>query len=84
MNDIKRKGAYHAALARVTYEGSRELSWILLIKPGLNNELTQDIINYGEVHTAFPQTPTYAQVFDDLQWESYRALGQQIAGSVLR
>ena len=71
-------------LGRVTYEGSQDLSWILLIKPGLNSELTQDIINYGEVHPDFPQTPTFDQVFDDMQWESYRALGQQIAGSVVR
>ncbi|MEO6785466.1 MAG: hypothetical protein ABI318_04970, partial [Chthoniobacteraceae bacterium] len=89
LNDIKREGKYHAALARVTYAGSPDLScpdvsWILLLKPGLNTELTQDILNYGKVHEDFPQTPTFDQVFDDIQWESYRALGQQIAGKVLR
>jgi choline dehydrogenase-like flavoprotein len=84
LNDIRRKGAFHAALARVTYFGSDDVSWILLFKPGLDNDLTQDLLNYGDVNTAFPQTPTFDQFFDDIQWESYRALGQQIAGRVLR
>jgi hypothetical protein len=84
LNDIQRKGAYHAALAKVTYAKSADISWVLLLKPGLNSDLTQDIINYGEVHSDFPQTPTFDQVFDDVQWESYRALGQQIGMSVLR
>ena len=84
LNDIKRKGDCHAALARVTYAGSNDVSWILLIKPGLSDGLTQDIINYGELKDSFPQQPTFDQIFDDIQWESYRALGQQIAGQVLR
>ena len=84
LNDIKREGSYHAALARVTYFGSDDVSWILLFKPGLDPGLTQDLLNYGKVNPAFPQTPTFDQFFDDIQWESYRALGQQIAGRVLR
>ena len=80
---------YHAALARVTYAQSPDpscpdVSWILLLKPSLSDDLTEDIINYGKVHEDFPQTPTFDQVFDDIQWESYRALGQQIARQVLR
>jgi hypothetical protein len=84
LNDIRRKGKYHAALARVTYDRSPDVSWILLLKPSLSDDLTQDIVNYGQVNPSFPQTPTFDQVFDDIQWESYRALGQQIAARVLR
>ena len=84
LNDIQREGKYHAALARVTYAKSDDVSWILLIKPSLSDGLTQDIINYGKLNSSFPQQPTFDQIFDDIQWESYRALGQQIAGQVLR
>ena len=83
LKDIRREGDYHAALARVTYYRSTDVSWILLLKPSLSDGLTEDIINYGKVNTAFPQDPTSDQVFDDVQWESYRALGQQIAEKVL-
>jgi hypothetical protein len=84
LKDIRRESDHHAALARVTYDRSPDVSWILLLKPSLSDGLTEDIINYGKVNTAFPQDPTSDQVFDDVQWESYRALGQQIAEKVLR
>ena len=83
LKDIRREGDHHAALARVTYYRSKDVSWILLLKPSLSDGLTEDIINYGKVNTAFPQDPSFDQVFDDVQWESYRALGQQIAEKVL-
>jgi len=83
LKDIRRESDHHAALARVTYDRSPDVSWILLLKPSLSDGLTEDIINYGKVNTAFPQDPTSDQVFDDVQWESYRALGQQIAEKVL-
>lgn len=83
LNDIRRVGPYHAALAKVTYDGSDAVSWLLVLKPGLSDDLTQDIINYGKVKPDFPQQPTFDQVFNDEQWESYRALGQQIAQQVI-
>ena len=84
LKDIRREGNCHGALARVTYDDSSTVSWILLLKPSLSDGLTGDIINYAAVNEAFPQQPTFDQVFDDIQWESYRALGQQIARQVFR
>ncbi len=80
LTEIKsRKTPHHAALAQVTYDGKETPdSWILLLKPSLSEELTQDILTYGEKHSDFPQQSTFDQVFDDIQWESYRALGKQI------
>jgi hypothetical protein len=89
LNDIHREGDFHAALGRVTYDGqpyvagTSKVSWILLLKPSLTSGLTQDILNYAATNGKFPQDPTFDQVFDDIQWESYRALGQQIAKQVL-
>jgi len=91
LKDIKRKNEkseernFHAALAKVTYDRRKTPdSWILLLKPGLSDDLTQDIINYGALDESFPQQPTFDQIFDDIQWESYRALGQQIGRKVIQ
>jgi hypothetical protein len=73
----------HAALARATYDNSSDVSWILLIKPSLSPNLTQDVLSYSTLNPSFPQDPTLDQVFDDEQWESYRTLGQQIGRLVL-
>ena len=83
LKDISRTGTHHAALARVTYAGACDISWLLLIKPSITANLTEDILNYSTVNNEFPQDPTFDQVFDDIQWESYRALGQQIGQTVL-
>jgi len=69
----------------VTYDGKTTPdSWILLLKPSLSKELTEDIVNYGKEHPDFPQQSTFDQVFDDIQWESYRALGEQIGCKVIQ
>ncbi|HKP02649.1 MAG TPA: GMC oxidoreductase [Chthoniobacterales bacterium] len=82
IGSIKRRGKYHAVLGRVTYANSNDISWVLLLKPSLSDDLTQDILNYATTNEKFPQDPTLDQVFDDIQWESYRALGQQIGSHV--
>lgn len=79
-----RETPYHAALAQVTYDGKKTPeSWILVLKPSLSKELTQDIVTYGEKHADFPQQSTFDQIFDDIQWESYRALGKEIGCKVI-
>ena len=82
IRNIKRQGKYHAVLGRVKYDDSDDISWVLLLKPSLSDDLTQDILNYAATDQTFPQDPTVDQVFDDIQWESYRALGQQIGHHV--
>ena len=86
LEDIRgRDSPYHAALASVTYDGKTTPdSWILLLKPSLSKELSEDIVNYGKDQPDFPQQSTFDQVFDDIQWESYRALGEQIGRQVIR
>jgi choline dehydrogenase-like flavoprotein len=84
LHDISRTGQHHATLGRITYNsGSKDPSWILVIKPSLTSDLTQDIMNYAAENRAFPHEPTFDQIFDDRQWESYRALGEQIGLKVL-
>ncbi len=85
--EIGRAGKFHAALAGVRYGHPTKApitSWILVLKPSLTPTLTADVTNYAAENAEFPQQPTFDQVFDDLQWESYRALGQQSADRVLK
>src|SRR6185369_16705560 len=81
---IQRSGSYPAAFARVRYAKGSDVCWILMIKPSLGHGLSQDISNHAASSEAFPQDSTFDQVFDDKQWESYRALGQQIGLRVLQ
>ena len=57
--------------------------WIVLLKPSPQAGAPADVLQYAKTHPAFPQEPTSDQFFDEAQWESYRSLGQYIAGRVL-
>jgi len=56
---------------------------ILYIRPALCAGLTADIYAYWRAHPAFPDEPTSEQFFGEAQFEAYRALGQQILGTLL-
>jgi hypothetical protein len=72
----------HAALAWVSYPNTTERSLIMFIKPGLTNDLPFDLLNYAEAEPDFPQQTTADQFFDEAQWESYRRLGEYVAGQL--
>lgn len=81
---ISRTSLHNAALAKVTWHGSDDTAWIVLLKPGVGSPvLSQDVVSHAAQHGAFPQDSTFDQVFDDNQWESYRALGRQITRRAL-
>jgi hypothetical protein len=66
------------ALARVTYhDGSKGL--LLYLKPWLPKYLPADVAAYWAAHDDFPHQSTAEQFFEESQFESYRALGEQIA-----
>jgi choline dehydrogenase-like flavoprotein len=83
LSSLTQASAHCAALARVTYDRDERVTWVLLIKPNVGGRVPQDVENYAKNHDAFPQESTFDQVFDDNQWESYRALGRQIGLRVL-
>lgn len=72
----------HALLARIRYFDTGEISWLLLVKPGLGGDEPVDVVQYQRTQPLFPQEPTSDQYFDEAQWESYRKLGEHI-GSAL-
>jgi hypothetical protein len=73
----------HATLAWVKYPPNlqQESAWslLLLIKPGLTDDLPADLLNYQCTEPDFPHQTTLDQFFDEAQWESYRRLGESLA-----
>ncbi len=84
----------HAALAWVFYpvECGKEMEFtgkygapasvILVVKPSLSGNETEDLLNYKSAMETFPQEPTVDQDFDEAQWESYRELGEHIGEAI--
>ena len=65
------------ALARITYhDGSKGL--LLYLKPWRPKYMRADVLAYWADHDDFPHQSTADQFFEESQFESYRALGEQI------
>jgi hypothetical protein len=80
----------HAALAWVYYDRPEPDSgpdrppdgMIIYLKPTMTGDEPADVLQYYSDHADFPQQTTVDQFFDEEQWESYRKLGEHIAGKV--
>ncbi len=67
--------------ARILYRadsatGQRTQGLLLVVKPNLHQALDLDLQAYARRHQDFPQQATGDQFFDEMQWESYRRLGE--------
>ncbi|NQD36402.1 hypothetical protein HPT27_05140 [Permianibacter sp. IMCC34836] len=51
--------------------------WILYVKPAMCGDESVDLQHYRSENPDFPQQTTMDQFFDEVQWESYRKLGEQ-------
>jgi hypothetical protein len=56
---------------------------LLYIKAGLHGTECMDVLSYASVHLDFPHESTVNQFFTESQFESYRALGYEIAYKAL-
>ena len=73
----------HCAVGRVIYPDERTRSGFLVyLKASLTGDEPEDLIGYHRGNPCFPHQSTGDQWFDESQFESYRALGQHIAGEV--
>jgi len=43
-----------------------------------------DVLSYQDIHPAFPAASTLQQLYDDQEFEAYRALGQHCATELAR
>jgi choline dehydrogenase-like flavoprotein len=81
--EIRRESGAGAALARLHYPGTTQVSWLVLLKPSLGPaRASLDLRCYAGNFPRFPNETTFDQFFDDQQWESYRMLGE-LSGEAL-
>lgn len=73
-----------ALLYRVTYAGSKDETFLLVLKPRLINSAPLDLFEYQVKNPSFPQQTTFDQFFDEAQWESYRKLGVLIGSRIFQ
>ena len=74
------------AIGRIRYhdaDADGEDGWVLYIKSGLHGTECMDVLSYATTHLSFPHESTINQFFSESQFESYRALGYEIAYKML-
>jgi predicted acylesterase/phospholipase RssA len=72
----------HAVRGEIRYR-SGMVGRLLFFKSCLTGDEPNDVLDYRRENSAFPQQSTADQWFDESQFESYRALGQFAAESII-
>ncbi len=77
----------HVAVAKIEYgkvDGEKvSCGTLIYLKPHLWKRIPADILTYARWNSAFPHQSTGDQFFTESQFESYRALGHELALSAL-
>ena len=71
------------AVARITYH-DKTRGLLLYLKPWRPQYMSADVLAYWADHNDFPHETTIEQFFEESQFESYRALGEQIVGQAFQ
>jgi hypothetical protein len=81
----------HCAVGRIKYPPPEsndppvpDRAWLIYIKNSLSGDEPEPVKNYKVAHREFPHETTADQFFTDAQFESYRALGNQVAEQNVR
>lgn len=83
--DKEGHSAWHCSVGRIRYshvDANAPDGTLLYIKASLTGDEPEDITRYAAQHPDFPHQPTADQWFGESQFESYRALGENIVESV--
>jgi hypothetical protein len=79
----KRFSLAHFTLGRIRYS-AQEQGLLLYVKSSLTGNELPYVLDYRARHAAFPHDPTAQQLFDEAQFEAYRALGLHVAEELFR
>jgi len=81
----------HFLLSRVDYEPqkkendpSKKVGFLLYIKSSMTGNESEFLQKYRAEHPSFPHESTADQLFDESQFEAYRALGEHVAEELFR
>jgi len=77
-----------AALAAIAYRSGRS-GLLVVLKPRVTAAMPRDLCDYQRRSgdggsAAFPHQTTLDQFYDETQWESYAALGREVAAAAFR
>ncbi len=77
-----------AALATIAYRSGRS-GLLVVLKPRVTAAMPRDLCDYQRRSrdgggAAFPHQTTLDQFYDETQWESYAALGREVAAAAFR
>lgn len=75
---LKQPTTISHAIGRIHYPELSEPGWLLYIKPSYLDTAPVDVRAYGTANDTFPHETTTDQWFGELQFESYRRLGEFI------
>jgi hypothetical protein len=73
----------HYAMGRIEYPGDHR-GLLLYLKSSLTGNESELLLDYRRLHPAFPHDPTSNQLYDEAQFEAYRALGYHVANDLFR
>lgn len=73
----------HFLLCRIDYGQGRQ-GFLLYIKSSMTGNETEFLQKYRTVHSTFPHESTADQLFDEAQFEAYRALGEHVGADLFR
>lgn len=73
----------HFLLCPIHY-GQGATGFLLYIKSSMTGNESEFLQKYRTEHPSFPHEPTSDQLFDEAQFEAYRALGEHIADDLFR
>lgn len=80
------------AVAKIHYGAEDDCGILIYVKASLPKDAAQaspdvrtpsDVVSYAQAHSCFPHQSTGDQWFDEVQFESYRALGEYIGKMVV-
>ncbi len=79
------RSTWHCAVGRIRYDlvdPRAPVGTIVYLKASLTGDEPTDVLGYGSANPTFPHQSTADQWFDEMQFESYRALGEHIVEEV--
>jgi len=76
----------YAILVKVDYApgAGHKLGWMLYVKLAMTGTEPRYVLDYRREHPDFPHQTTGDQVYDEAQFEAYRALGECAIASLFR
>jgi hypothetical protein len=87
VGSVRKEEPAYCALGRIHYSKvdgtpAEDDGYLLYVKPCLNGTEPVNVYQYAHENPLFPHEPTADQFYSETQFESYRSLGEHMAGRI--